>query len=385
MGQINSIQGFPQLKNNHSDVEVYFALESIRADYGGPVRSITSLMNCLSESGFKVQILQTNYRLRIDHQSYFPAHYTESLWYFIFKHFSKKKFNPIVVFNNQWTPSVQFLALFLILFKKKYFWYIRGSLKQDSLKKKIVWNISQKYLLRKAQFILVSSQPGKNSVLLDNEVPESKVIVVPNIVKLKFNESSRSFFKATKSSRMQEFIRIVYIGRIHRKKKVHEIIHNLDKKNLSRPVVLTVAGYCDDDLYLEELKESAKLKQIKLNLFVNITEEQKFNILYGSDVFISMSDRENFGIAIFEALWSGLCVIVNENIDFWPSSGMEAVFAVKPEKMTFALEKIVKLDENVDRNTRSNIFKSSWVEIQKESERKITNLFKENRKSLQQQ
>ena len=101
-------------------------------------------------------------------------------------------------------------------------------------------------------------------------------------------------------------------------------------------------------------------------------------MLNESDVFISMSDKENFGISIFEALWSGLCVIVDENIDFWPNSRLEAVFAVNPKYLSRAVEKIVHQNKHTDQISRSRDFQSAWLEIERESERNIVWLFRES-------
>lgn len=378
MVRINFTQGFPQLKNNSCYNEVFFALESVRADYGGPIRSISALANCLSRNGFQVRIVQTNYKLSIDPQNFFPKNAVQSLWQFIFNSCCGKVRNPAVVFNNQWTPSVQFLAFFLILFGVKYIWFVRGNLKQDSFKKKLVWNLSQRYLLRNAYFILVSSKAGKVSVLQDHKIPKEKVFVVPNIISEKVIENDKPNLQVIENSKTEELIRIVYIGRIHRKKKIHEIISNLDILRLPSPACLTVAGYCEDNQYIRELKRLAEQKQIQVRILTNITEEQKSLMLKESDLFISMSDRENFGISIFEALWSGLCVIVDENIEFWPNSGLEAVFAVKPIDLSCAVKKIMGLNRDTDRITRSTDFRSAWLEIEKESERNIVRLFREN-------
>lgn len=357
---------------------MFFALESVRADYGGPIRSISALMKCLSENGFQVRIVQTNYKPSIDAQNFFPANTVQSLWRFIFNYCSGKVRNPLVVFNNQWTPSVQFLAFFLILFGVRYLWFVRGNLKQDSFKKKIVWNFSQRYLLRKAHFILVSSKAGKVSVLQDDKIPVEKVFVVPNIISEKVIENDKTNLQVIKKSKKEKFIQIVYIGRIHRKKNIHEIINNLDIWSLPSPLCLTVAGYCDDNQYLRELKRLAEQKQIQIRILTNITEEEKFLMLNESDVFISMSDKENFGISIFEALWSGLCVIVDENIDFWPNSRLEAVFAVNPKYLSRAVEKIVHQNKHTDQISRSRDFQSAWLEIERESERNIVWLFRES-------
>ena len=122
---------------------------------GGPIRSISALMKCLSENGFQVRIVQTNYKPSIDAQNFFPANTVQSLWRFIFNYCSGKVRNPLVVFNNQWTPSVQFLAFFiLILFGVRYLWFVRGNLKQDSFKKKISMEFFAKVFAEKGTFYL---------------------------------------------------------------------------------------------------------------------------------------------------------------------------------------------------------------------------------------
>ena len=133
-------------------------------------------------------------------------------------------------------------------------------------------------------------------MLLYTKIEKRNVLVIPNIVTTEENKQSKTGINNRSNSETNDCVRIVYIGRIHRKKKIHDILYNLDNVSMPMPVLITIAGYCDDDLYMEELEEIANLKKLELNIQTNITEKQKISILNESDIFISLSDSENFGI-----------------------------------------------------------------------------------------
>ena len=80
-----------------------------------------------------------------------------------------------------------------------------------------------------------------------------------------------------------------------------------------------------------------------------------------------MSDSENFGITIFEALWSGLPVIINSKIDYWPFSGFKEIDAIHPSNLNESLSMKLKKFGRVSKSERKNDFQKNWLYIQRKS------------------
>ena len=79
-----------------------------------------------------------------------------------------------------------------------------------------------------------------------------------------------------------------------------------------------MAGPAEDSI-LHQLKEQAK----QLGITHHITwlgmlkGEEKWSAFHAANVFILPSHQENFGIAVAEALGSGLPVLISDKINIW--------------------------------------------------------------------
>jgi len=370
-----------RLKNNKQKQMIFFALENIREEYGGPIRSTLALMEFLSEQGYAVAVLQANFNFSAPKDHSFRGYSVYSLWDYILKTLLFGRKRPVIIFNNQWTPGVQVLAVLTYLRRVQYIWYVRGNLTRNNFKKKIVWKFSQRFLLRRAYSIIVSSPKGKLDVLQDSKVDGQHVVVIPNILVNKNFEESKPEGQNSCSISKPEKSRVIngiYIGRIHRKKQVHEIIKNLNIKKINGRFILRILGYCNDLKYLQDLYEYSYKYNVCIQVYLNVSEEVKVKFLSESDVFISMSDSENFGISIFEALWVGLPVVIRDAIDFWPSAEIDHVFAIDLDEMTNAINEAVHLNKKIDHSKNAIKFRVKWAEVEKESQQSFLSVIRKS-------
>lgn len=378
MGRINSSRVRQPVKNKLATPKLYFALESLSEHYGGPIRSVSTLAKLLSDNGYEISFLQANSKVTFDNN--FLCKYGEliSSWGFFFSLLFAKDRNFVVIFNNQWTPIVQLMGLLLVFKKINYIWCVRGSLKVDNFKKHFVWIVSQRYLLRKSHSIIVSSEVGKSQVLKDSRIRAKDVHVIPNIMdtaKMPVWAQTNQNKDNHNISVNKEELSLLYIGRINKKKNIHDILLNIDPHALPHQVTLRVAGYSDDPDYAKYLVKLAKVKSIKFELLENVTEIQKVQLLKQSDAFITMSSSENFGIAIFEALQKGLPTIVNTQIDFWPNSGFASVSAISPSELNQTLTALPGKLDNELRAKNQISFCEGWAQLEEQSRAHVITVF----------
>ena len=378
MVRISFMQVSRAVKSRIKTASLYFALENVTDGYGGPIRSVSALMELLSLKHFDTKVLQANSKFLVEPNSFTGKYDVITTWSLLSLLIRKKNHGLILVFNNQWTPAIQFLGLLSIVFGIKFIWWVRGNLELDSLKKKVVWKLSQKLLIRKAEFIIVSSELGKQNIIRHREIDKNKVLTIPNIMKMDaFGDQNHTLTKKKITPKRPEKnnLRIVYIGRIHKKKKIHNIIANLKTELIPYKVSLTVAGYSDDPEYLKEISRLANDISLDLRILTNISDQQKGKILNESDVFVSMSDRENFGISIFEALCLGIPTIVHRDIEFWPNSGISSVCSIQPPELSSVLLDIIDTSKKLSRRESAAIFMEAWKKIQSEAQTDIVDLF----------
>ena len=98
-------------KSNMSHQTIFFALEDIRDAYGGPIRSVECLSELFIKAGYKVIILQANFKFRPQSSRFNKYSSIYTFWDFLFYLISFKLDRNSVVFNNQWTPLCKYLVI----------------------------------------------------------------------------------------------------------------------------------------------------------------------------------------------------------------------------------------------------------------------------------
>ena len=128
---------------------------------------------------------------------------------------------------------------------------------------------------------------------------------------------------------------ILFLGRIHDKKGVRELIAGYAKFRQSHPAApaLVIAGPCENPRLIEPLQaaaSSAGLTQSNLREAKpdNVTSADvtwlpmlddalKWGALLSAEAFILPSHQENFGIAVAEALACSRPVLISDKVNIW--------------------------------------------------------------------
>jgi len=124
---------------------------------------------------------------------------------------------------------------------------------------------------------------------------------------------------------------LLFLGRIHPKKGC-DILIDAFAQTMDDSVSLVIAGP-DQVGWQEELQKRAD--QLKLGsrvVFPGMLQgEMKQAVLEFSDAFVLPSHQENFGMAVVEALASGLPVLISNRINIWRELEQDRAGYVEPD------------------------------------------------------
>lgn len=139
---------------------------------------------------------------------------------------------------------------------------------------------------------------------------------------------------------------ILFLSRLHYKKRPDLLIESLGKlTQLGQEFHLLMAGSGEDDYvsYLQNLvKENGLAEFTSWAGFVS--GRNKDLLLQGADIFVLPSFSENFGIAVAEAMVSGLPVIITSGVQIAPeiaTSEAGIVISGEMSELTQALEQLL--------------------------------------------
>ena len=113
---------------------------------------------------------------------------------------------------------------------------------------------------------------------------------------------------------------ILFLSRLHYKKRPDLLIEALHKVKSEHPNVYLLLAGSGDPEYIQELKQLLnKLGLDHCTRFTGfVTGQDKDLVLQGSDIFALPSFSENFGIAVVEAMAAGLPAIVTPEVQIAP-------------------------------------------------------------------
>lgn len=191
--------------------------------------------------------------------------------------------------------------------------------------------------------------PGTRSVVIPNPVATVEVDPHPP------SGALRSRYPTLLGKRV-----VLFLSRVDPKKGIELLMHGFAKSRATRPgVALVVAGNGDEG-FVARLREQAEQLGVQGDvIWAGFLEgEEKRALFAGSDVFVLPSYSENFGIAVVEAMASGLPVIVSDQVGIHHDisrAGAGLVVRCDANEIQCALNQVLDgelLRESMSRNAR---------------------------------
>lgn len=299
---------------------------------GGPVRSVTNLVENMSKN-FNFVILAPNKDFGSNKQFDNILLYEKiilngiSLYYFKIIGLFDFKFlklihsfdrNGNIFYLNSFFNIKQ--SIYIVLLKKigfiknaKILLCPRGELLTEILNTKRVKKIFFLKIVRliglyDSIYFHSTNDLEKKSIYQIFPKADEKIFVAGMIPSCNDNNN---FFDNNKSS--DEILKIVYLSRISRSKNLHLILDVLN--NISYNVSIDIYGFVEDEDYFSNiiLKSEKLPKNIRFNYLGSVDKNKVNEVLPKYDLFMLMSDGENYGHAIVESLLAGVPVLISNN------------------------------------------------------------------------
>jgi glycosyltransferase involved in cell wall biosynthesis len=195
-------------------------------------------------------------------------------------------------------------------------------------------------MMREADIVMAQSPMERDFLAIEGGIDKNKIIILPPFPlkehQLKHNAQlflqgesaealiSESIDSESKKQRLKERYGIkekhlvLYLGQHGMHKKVNLVLEAMQyvwQGPAMKDAALVIAGGITDNT--KKLKQQASLLekncQGKVYFIDNFPTKEKEDIFQMSDIFISLSEMESFGIVFVEAMNSGLPVIASKN------------------------------------------------------------------------
>ncbi len=230
--------------------------------------------------------------------------------------------------------------------------------------------LSIRFSCRAASTLIAVSENTKSDLMKLYGVPESKIQVVYE------GYEDQSTVSNEQPTKKQEKPYLLFIGRLEERKNVVRIIEAFEilKEQHRIPHQLILAGkpgygYGRIKYQISNIKYRDEVVELGY-----VSEEEKWALLRGADVFIFPSLYEGFGIPVLEAQSSRVPVITSD-ISSLPEVGGEGVVTVNPlspEDIAEGIQKVLSDEEwrgDIIKRATHNVSRFSWIRCAKEIEK----------------
>ncbi len=191
------------------------------------------------------------------------------------------------------------------------------SLAQSAWKKRLYWRFIERNNLHNAQAIHCTS--AIESANVSRLLPGSRIEVIPHGVEPSVQDPHACEKLQAQLGIPQNHRILLFLARWHPKKNLPLLLQALGQLR-SKDWTLVLAGQGTES-YSHEIHSviASNGLQQRVRIPGHVTGALKSQLLQGSDLFILPSESENFGIAVAEALVSGLRCVVTKGVDIAPA------------------------------------------------------------------
>ena len=322
------------------------------------VTVITTTANGLTElpeankEPIEIQGVKVYYFKRItkDH-----THLSPELLYFLFKN---ARNYDIIQIHSWWNLVAVFAVLVCWIKGIKPILSPRGMLSsysfenENSFKKKIIHHTIGKFLLKRTFIHATASSEFEEGQQI---IKSWKGFVLPNILPL-----PTKIFEVMNTKDLNK-INLLFLSRIDPKKGIEFVfealakLQNIDKLENSQvnkkyTYEFTIIGGSEPE-YLDELKELSKKLGISQNIVWagRIEGDKRFQYYASADIFMLVSQNENFANVVLESLSQGTPVFISNRVglaDYIEANQLGEVTALNSDEI---LQKLINFINNKEK------------------------------------
>jgi len=342
----------------HLKPSVLHVIKDLNPSSGGPTRSAPILMDELFDENVDVAVVtfrQKGESISLPKNPGIKKHILSGFWHLLWSlNFLGKnegtlkillKRTDILHIHGLWSYQTSILAIISIISNKKIAIHPRGMLSKTALvskkyKKKLALLLYQRFIIKRAKLIYVTSLAEYNDVL--GFAPSGRIIMVPN------NGRRQSFnnFKSHSQIASSKY-KFLFISRVHPLKGLDNLLIAFSRLKQSN-WHLTIAGP-GNKKYLKKLNNTCKQFEISQNVtfLPEVNDKQKNSLYQKHDVFILPSLTENYGIVVEEALFAHMPVITTFATPWTDLNKYKCGWCVGtlPDKIFKALQEAINMDK----------------------------------------
>ena len=195
------------------------------------------------------------------------------------------------------------------------------------VKKLLYWPWAEYRVLRDAAAVLFTTEKERVLARESFRLYRCREVVVnfgTAAPEVNWPEVREIFYQAYPSLRKVPYL--LFLGRLHEKKGCEELIRAfaafLRSSAAHIRLQLVLAGPCADPNYLQHLQRLTKelfatADGVPVIFTGLLTGNLKWGAFAAAEAFILPSHQENFGIAVVEALASGIPVLISDQVNIW--------------------------------------------------------------------
>ena len=372
------------------NISVVQSVNDLAPDSGGPSRTVTSLSKGLIDLGVNTKLItNSNQKSNLNNNlslknlilyrsdiSFFAPLKEKNLNLLLGKIFKEMKNNLIFHDNGIWLPSNNTICNFAIKNKVKLLISPHGmlepwSLKYKKLKKSLAWNTYQKRNLRSADIIHACSEMEAENILKLNL--KKPIAIIPNGIdqQIKNYIVNQVFCNGEKKDNYF-FKNLLYIGRIHPKKGLINLLLATKDLLIRENWRLTIAGFpeLNHDIILNDFVKKNNLEDY-VKILDPVSGKDLFDLYQSATYFILPSFSENFGLVVAEALNFGIPVIATKGTPWEILEKTNSGWWVQPkvEEIKKAINNAILLKESeyliMSENAKKLSENYNWEDISK--------------------
>jgi glycosyltransferase involved in cell wall biosynthesis len=307
---------------------ILFITDKLHSKYGGVPTAILNISKLFFASNISFDILNIGEKIEIEGLEIinFPAsgipkfQYSKSGEQWLKQNF--ENYN-VFYFHSVWSLSIIRLYQIILKFNLTYYISSHGCLDPFDIQKKkplkkLLGKLIVNRILTSAKHIITTSTIEKEKLNYFG-IKKDNAIVLPLPVDYEEGILGSGDCFRNKYRIDNQFI-FLFLSRINYKKgldlfilSVAELI-NQNKIDISSFKIVIAGDF--NNHYTNYIKSLILKNQLSKNVIFtgNIEGNEKANAYAAADVFILPSHNENFGLAIVEALQSGLPILISKNV-----------------------------------------------------------------------